>query len=358
MHHQWEDGQYEQMDLDRRTVLATGAIGATLLTVPEAQAEPRVAKVLARGLEVPWGLVFLPNGDALVGERMNGRVHRVRRTGGRRHVGTVTGLAPDAGEGGLLGLAVGPTFARDRWVYAYYSTASDNRIVRMRYSNGRLGRKHLLLGGIPVNSIHNGGRLAFGPSGLLFATTGDAADGSQAQDRGSLAGKILRLTPRGGIPAGNPFGNYVWSYGHRNPQGIAFDRRGRLWAAELGQNVRDEMNRIRKGHNYGWPVVEGGDGPGPFHDPFVTWPTSECSPSGIAIAGGRAWVGALRGQSLYGVRLNGPRARRKVRYFQGRFGRIRTVQTAPDGSLWITTSNRDGRNTPRATDDRVIRIRL
>ena len=344
------------MEVTRRALLASGAVGATLLVAPPVDAVPKVSKVLATGMEVPWGVAFLPSGDALVSERISGRIQRVRRTGGRRLIGTVTGVATDAGEGGMLGLAVAPTFAEDRWVYAYYSTASDNRIVRMRYVDGALGPQHVLLAGIPVSTVHNGGRLAFGPGGLLYATTGDAADGSQSQDKNSLGGKILRLTPEGDVPVGNPFGNYVWTYGHRNVQGVAWDKRGRMWASELGQNIRDEFNRIRKGHNYGWPIVEGGDGSGPFSDPFVTWPTSECSPSGVAITGGRAWVGALRGQSLYSVRLSGPHARRRIRHFQGTFGRIRTVQKAPDGSLWITTSNRDGRGSPGPGDDRVIRV--
>jgi glucose/arabinose dehydrogenase len=166
------------------------------------------------------------------------------------------------------------------------------------------------------------------------------------------------MTPSGGVPSGNPFGNLVWSYGHRNVQGLALDGRGRLWAAELGQSSQDELNRVVRGGNYGWPRTEGRDGPGGFRDPFVTWSPSECSPSGVAVARGHAWVGALRGESLWAVRLDGPHRRRKVRFFRGRFGRIRTVQKAPDGSLWITTSNRDGRGDPAAADDRVIRIRL
>jgi glucose/arabinose dehydrogenase len=353
-----------RMDVTRRTLLATGlsgaagVAGAALLGAGPAEAAPRAGKLLAQGLRVPWGLTFLPSGDALVAERVNGLVHRVRRTGGRKLVGHVAGVANDAGEGGLLGLAVPPDFARTRWLYAYHSTGSDNRVVRMQYRDGRLGTPQVLVAGIPVGDIHNGGRLLFGADGLLFASTGDSGDGSLAQSRSSLGGKILRLTPTGGVPAGNPFGNRVWSYGHRNPQGIAFDGDGRLWAAELGQNVRDELNRIVKGGNYGWPIVEGGDGSGPFRDPLVTWSTDECSPSGVAIARGRAWVGALRGQALWSVRLRGPHRGHKVRYFHERFGRIRTVQKAPDGSLWITTSNRDGRNTPVANDDRVIRIRL
>jgi glucose/arabinose dehydrogenase len=195
---------------------------------------------------------------------------------------------------------------------------------------------------------------------MLYASTGDANDGAAAQDPGSKAGKILRLTPTGAVPDGNPWGNYAWSMGHRNVEGIAFDGSGRLWATEFGQSTRDELNRIVRGANYGWPDVEGGDGPGgKYHDPFVTWrPTDVCSPSGVAVARGRAWVGALRGQCLYSVRLDGPNRRSVRRWFTGDFGRLRTVQKAPDGSLWITTSNRDGRGSPGPHDDRVIRILL
>lgn len=342
--------------LDRRTLLAAAAT-APLLAVQPAQAAPAAGKVLAQDLKVPWGLAFLPNGDALVGERPNGRVHRIRKGGGRRHVGTL-GAVRDRGEGGLLGIAVAPTFAEDHWVYLYFTSADDNRIVRKRFRNGSFGRTRLVLDGIPSASNHNGGRLGFGPDGMLYASTGDAGDTSLAQDKNSLGGKILRMTPTGGVPDDNPFDSRVWSYGHRNVQGLAWDGSGRMWASELGQNTRDELNRIRPGRNYGWPEVEGGDGDGPYTDPLVTWSTDECSPSGIAVARGRAWVGALRGRSLWSVRLSGPKAGRKVRHFEGDYGRIRTVQKAPDGSLWITTSNRDGRGDPSANDDRIIRITL
>jgi glucose/arabinose dehydrogenase len=324
-------------------------------------------EVLAHDLVVPWGLVFLPGGDALVGERMSGRVHRVSPSGGRHLVGTI-GAAVPGGEAGLLGIAVAPTFPDDRWVYFYVSAAHDQRIIRKRYAGGKLGPAHVLLSGIPRGgtSNHNGGGLGFGPDGLLYASTGDArldtpgqTSGSVAQDPDSLAGKILRLTPDGSVPDGNPWGNYAWSRGHRNVEGFTWNARGRMWATEFGENTRDELNRIVPGGNYGWPVVEGGDGPGGFRDPFVTWhPTDICSPSGIAIMKGRAWVGALQGECLYSVRLTGPHAGRKVRHLHGSFGRLRTVRNAPDGSLWITTSNRDGRGSPSQTDDRIIRLVL
>ena len=348
--------------LDRRTLISSAAAGlaagvaAPLLAPGQASAAPVVGKVLARGLVVPWGLAFLPSGNALVGERRSGDVHLVRRGGGRTLVGTVA--VDDAGEGGLLGIALPPDFEESRWVYLYATVATGNRIIRKKYEGGELGPTDVVLDGIPANSFHNGGRIAFGPDGLLYAGTGDAGDTRASQDDRSYAGKILRMTPTGSVPAGNPFGNHVWTLGHRNVQGLAWDGRGRMWASELGQNTRDELNRIRGGSNYGWPDVEGGDGGGPYADPFVTWSTARCSPSGIAVANGRVWVGALRGECLWTVGLDGGDARRKVRHLHDQFGRIRTVQAAPDGSLWITTSNRDGRGTPTPNDDRVIRILL
>jgi glucose/arabinose dehydrogenase len=344
--------------LDRRTLLSAAAAGAAapLLVPGAAAAAPVATNVLTRGLRVPWGLAFMPDGDALVGERSSGEVHRVYRRGGRRLVGA---LAVDrAGEGGLLGIAVSPRFAEDRWVYFYVTRAGGNRILRKRFEGGELGRSDVILDDIPSNSYHNGGRIAFGPDGRLYAGTGDAGSEELSQRRRSLAGKILRMNPDGSVPGDNPFGNRVWSLGHRNVQGLAWDRRGRMWASELGQSTRDELNRIRRGRNYGWPRVEGGDGSGPYADPFATWATENCSPSGIAVAGGRVWVAALRGRSLWSVRLDGPSAGRKVRHLEGAYGRIRTVQAAPDGSLWITTSNRDGRGDPTPNDDRVVRIRI
>lgn len=352
--------------IHRRTLLKAGlatAGGAALavgtgLDAP-ALAAPRVSRVLASRLAVPWGIAFLPNGNALVGERDSGDVFVVRRRGGRRRVGSLPAYSQlsRAGEGGLLGLALHPRFASNRLVYAYLSTRHDNRIVRFRYSGGRLGRREVVLAGIPMNVHHNGGGLVFGPDGLLYASTGDGEVSSRAQSRSSLGGKILRLTPDGAVPSDNPFGNHTWSMGHRNVEGIAFDNRGQLWASEFGEKETDELNMIVRGANYGWPYVEGADGAGGYRDPIAQWsPTSTCSPSGVAVAHNRAWLGALRGECLYSVLLRGPDAGRTRRHFHGRWGRIRQVMKAPDGSLWITTSNRDGRAVPGPNDDKVIRI--
>lgn len=356
------------VSIDRRTLLKAGlaTAGGSALAVGSgagspAAAAPRVGRTLASRLAVPWGMAFLPNGNALVGERDSGDVHVVRRRGGRTRVGSldVFSQLSRSGESGLLGLALHPGFASNRWVYAYLSTSGDNRIVRMRFAGGRLGSPQVVLAGIPMNVHHNGGGLVFGPDGLLYASTGDGEVGTRAQSRSSLGGKVLRLTPDGDVPAGNPFSNYTWSMGHRNVEGITFDARGTLWASEFGEKEADELNRIEPGANYGWPRVEGGDGAGGFRDPLAQWsPTSICSPAGVAVARSRAWLGALRGECLYSVTLRGPDSGVKRRHFRGRFGRIRQVMRAPDGSLWITTSNRDGRGEPGANDDKVIRIAL
>jgi glucose/arabinose dehydrogenase len=267
------------------------------------------------------------------------------------------------GEGGLLGIAVSPTYARDRWVYVYYTTETDNRVARLRL--GQPQPPQPILTGIPVASdpadpsmsrFHHGGRLAFGPDGMLYASTGETFYNREiAQDPTSLGGKILRIRPDGRPAPGNPFPNSpVWTLGHRNVQGLAWDSHGRMYASELGEDTYDELNLIRPGRNYGWPLVEGpGDDPR-FVNPIATWsPTSVCSPSGIAVAGNRVYVACLAGRRMFRVGLDGSPAGELL---AGEFGRLRDVTRAPDGSLWVLTSNRDGRGTPTPDDDRILRV--
>jgi glucose/arabinose dehydrogenase len=311
--------------------------------------------VLARNIDVPWGLAFLPGGDALVGERDTGRILRLTPGSAPRQAYQVPGVAA-SGEGGLLGLAVSPTFAKDNLVYAYYTGEQDNRIVRFRLG---AGTPDVIFDGIAKAGFHNGGRIAFGPDGMLYVGTGDAGDTQRSQDRSSPNGKILRLTPNGAPAPGNPTaGSPVYSFGHRNVQGLAWDSAGRLFATEFGQNQLDEVNLIKPGRNYGWPLVEGSgntDG-GRFTNPLVTWSTGEASPSGMAIAGNTAYVAALRGERLWTVPLNGEAAGTPRAELLGRYGRLRTVVTAPDGSLWVTTSNTDGRGDAQDDDDRILRF--
>ncbi|MDO9410023.1 sorbosone dehydrogenase family protein [Patulibacter sp.] len=325
-------------------------------------AQPRAVSVrstIATGLNTPWSIVFLPDDSALVSER-GGVIKRIAKNGRRATtLARVPGVV-EGGEGGLLGLAVSPTYAKDRLVYAYLTTSRDNRIVRFRLTaSTRRIQPRTVLTGLESAQIHNGGRLAFGPDGKLYATVGDAGNTSASQDRGSQNGKILRMNPTGSVPSDNPIeGSRVWSLGHRNPQGLAFDRSGRLWAPEFGQNTFDEVNLIEKGKNYGWPEIEGrGDTDGGrYTNPQVTWRTSESSPSGAAIVGSRLYVAGLGGERLWTIPLRGARAGKATASLVGRYGRIRAVTAAPDGSLWIGTSNRDGRGEVRSGDDRILRV--
>lgn len=314
---------------------------------------------VATGLHVPWGIAFLPSGAALVSERTTGKIIRIPQGGGRKQVfRSVAGVDTNASEGGLLGLAVSPHYRRDHWIYAYFTTAHDNRLVRF-HPHGRL--HHILTGLRRGDCCHNGGRIAFGPDGKLYVTVGETTDTTLAQRRDVRNGKILRINPNGSIPRGNPFKRSpIWSYGHRNPEGLAWDRRGRLWSSELGQDRVDEVNLIKPGRNYGWPIVEGRGSThgGRFVNPKVTWPTSQASPGGDAIIHGRLYVAALRGESLWRMRIHGTRLGPKVRLLHGRLGRLRTVIRAPSGRLWIATSNRDGRGAPRPGDDRIVSLKV
>lgn len=316
---------------------------------------------VATRLQVPWGVAFLPDGSALVSERTSATIVRVEEGAPTRTVGPVPGVTSD-GEGGLLGLAVSPDFSDDRLVYVYFTTDTDNRIVSMRLTDKGLGRPAVLLDGIPRASYHDGGRLLFGPDGMLYATTGDHGVPELAQDRASLAGKILRLEPDGSVPKSNPFdGSPVWSYGHRNVQGLAFDDAGRLWATEFGDSTYDELNLIEPGANYGWPEFEGDGGQAAadngMTNPQLTWPVARASPSGLAFLDGVLYMGALRGERLWQVPLAGAHAQAPRAALVGELGRIRTVAVAPTGDLWITTSNTDGRTTEvAADDDRVVSV--
>ena len=324
----------------------------------EESGPPELVGTIATGLEVPWGIAFLPDGDAIVTERDSTRVLLLR---GPEHevveVATVDAAAP-AGEGGLLGVAVSPSYDDDGLVYLYLTTPTDNRVVRGVLEGERLGELEPVLTGIPNGFIHDGGQLVFGPDGYLYVSTGEAGDPPRAADPDDLGGKVLRITPDGDPAPGNPDpGSPVWTLGHRNIQGLAFVGE-RLWASEFGQDRFDELNLITAGRDYGWPAVEGEGGKKQgYVDPQVTWATDDASPSGLAYADGRLWLGALKGQRLWRVEVKGKKARKPRAFFVGDHGRLRSVVAAPDGTLWVTTSNRDGRGSPVDGDDKILQIR-
>jgi glucose/arabinose dehydrogenase len=305
------------------------------------------------GLDVPWGIAFLPDGSALIAERDSATIKHRASAGSVRDVGAVDGVAA-RGEGGLLGLATA-----GQTVFAYFTSGQDNRVVRMDFDGSALTRQSPILTGIPAGSIHDGGRIAFGPDGKLYVATGEAGDPPLAQDRESLGGKILRINPDGSVPADNPDpASPVYSYGHRNIQGLAWDSAGRLWATEFGARRLDELNLIQAGGNYGWPLEEGRAGADGLIDPVVEWPVGDASPSGLAYFGGSLWVACLRGQRLFQVPVaDDGAAGAPTPWFVGEYGRLRTVAAAPDGSLWFSTSNRDGRGSPRDGDDRILQFR-
>lgn len=330
---------------------------STPQTTPTSPGNLTVAGIVARDLTTPWGVDFLPNGHALVTGRDTRKVLRITPQGRVSQVGTVSAARP-SGEGGLLGIAVSPRFRTDRAVFVYFTAGSENRIARYTLgADGRLATGRVILDGIPAGSLHNGGRLEFGPDDMLYAGTGDAGVTSRAQDPRSLGGKILRMTRSGSAPAGNPFpGSVVYSLGHRNVQGLAFDQQGRLWASEFGQNAWDELNLIRPAGNYGWPDVEGPESDPRFVNPKEVWTPDVASPSGIAHLGGAAYMAGLRGSRLWQIPTAGTLTGDPKAFFTGRYGRLRTVTVAPDGSLWVVTSNTDGRGFPAAHDDRILRV--
>lgn len=317
-------------------------------------------QLVAENLETPWSLTFLPDDSLLVSERRG----RLVKIGTDRQAIAIKGVEQTS-EGGLLGVALDPNFSANQRIYIYYTTRQQGRLInqvdRYRLTDDRVEQRRLIIGDIPAASIHNGGALAFGPDGKLYVSTGDAGDGDLAQDKRSLAGKILRVNPDGSTPDDNPFANLVWSYGHRNPQGMAWDNRQRLWSVEHGpsgvETGRDELNLIQRGANYGWPIITGDETGRSMKTPIIhsgdheTW-----APSGMAYLDGALYFAGLRGQSLYRAIIQSDDSVRMERLLRGQHGRLRAV-TAYAGALYVATSNHDGRGDPRPGDDRILRLR-
>ncbi|WP_051792861.1 PQQ-dependent sugar dehydrogenase [Kibdelosporangium aridum] len=324
---------------------------------PSGVPNPGTVTTLASGVDVPWGLVFLPDGSALFAERNSFNIYRLTESGQRTLAGRINQAVGTGGEGGLLGLEVASTFAADHWLYVYHTASEGNRVIRIKYENNQLVQNtyQTLVQGIGKSQFHNGGRLRFGPDGKLYISSGDAQNASQAQNNSSLNGKILRINADGTIPSDNPFGNAVWSKGHRNPQGLDFDSQGRLWAAEFGNTIMDEVNLITRGGNYGWPNCEGTSGScGGFTAPKKTWPTSQASPSGLTIINDYVFVATTVGQRVYRMRIDASsNLVEQQQYFQGTYNRLRTVEVDQQGDIWLTTTtDKDG----QANNDRILHV--
>jgi len=328
-------------------------------------------EVLFTNLEVPWSLAFAPDDRLFFSERP-GRVRVVRAGSLLPAPALVVSDVAASGESGALGLVLHPAFASNHFIYLAYTASVSgggmvNRVVRYREVNNTLAEPMVVLDNLAASSIHDGCRLRFGPDGKLYVTMGDAANASVAQDLGSLNGKILRINDDGSVPSDNPFGSPIWSYGHRNPQGIDWHPVTHdLWETEHGATGNDEVNRVDAGKNYGWPVIEGDQTQAGMEPPVLFFNPS-VAPSGASFYTGSAITGfrnnfffaTLRGQHLHRVRLDAADPRKVAadeRLLENRFGRIRDVVTAPDGSLYFSTSNRDGRGSPVAEDDRIVRV--
>lgn len=329
------------------------------------QNETLIITTIAENLDTPWAITFLPDKNMLVTERF-GRV-RLIDSNGNLNTNPVAVIEDvrETGEGGLLGITVHPDFSSNNYIYLYYTYASSgnntlNRVVRMTYKDNKLIEQNVIIDNIPGASNHNGGRIKFGPDKFLYISTGDAQNPSQAQDVNSLGGKILRVTDEGKPAPGNPFNNPVYSYGHRNVQGLAWDSNNRLWATEHGRSGAesglDEINLIEQGKNYGWPVIQGNEQRQGMETPRINSGSTTWAPSGATFVGSSLFFSGLRGQALYKAEINNNQIVQIKEHFKSQYGRIREVILGQDGMLYITTSNKDGRGNPQLNDDKVIKI--
>ncbi len=325
---------------------------------------PNISDIVL-GLDTPWSIAFLPDNNLLITERSGQvRLIELNKTLDSVLVGKLN-QAAEIGEGGLLGMTLHPDFENNRYIYFYYTYYSENdntlnRVVRTTYQNNKLGTESIIVDAIPGARNHNGGRIKFGPDNYLYITTGDAQNPSKSQDKNNLAGKILRVTDQGKPAPDNPFGNLVYSYGHRNPQGLAWDQQGSLYATEHGRSGIlsgfDELNLIKPGGNYGWPDIEGDSTKENMITPLIhSGPSTTWAPASLTYLNNAFYFGGLRGTALYRITLSDGMPSIKE-LFKAEFGRIREVVAGPDGMLYVTTSNRDGRGIPKSGDDRIIRI--
>lgn len=342
-----------------------------------AAAEFRVETVAAN-LEVPWAFAFLPDGNLLFTERP-GRV-RIIENGQLRAapIFTVPDVEPSV-ESGLMDISLHPNFAENKFVYLAYAYNGDgkrDKVVRYKFDGNTFTEPKIIIENILAAQFHAGMRCRFGPDGKLYITTGDATQGNLAQNLNSLNGKILRLNDDGTIPNDNPFVNQkearaeIWTYGHRNPQGIAWQPETNIMfetehgpSGFDGPGGGDEVNIIEKGKNYGWNVIHHRQKKEGMVSPLLEY-TPACAPASAMFYDGRAFpqfkgnffFGCLRGERIIRVSLNGGNVTGQEDLLKDTYGRIREMAQAPDGAIYFSTSNRDGRGSPAKEDDRILRL--
>ncbi|MBI2036660.1 PQQ-dependent sugar dehydrogenase [Candidatus Microgenomates bacterium] len=324
---------------------------AVFLAKPEIKSEAATTETILENLEIPWEIAFLPTGEMLITQRPG----KLIKVGSQKEIIEVEGVA-HIGEGGLLGMALDPAFADNNFVYLYLTGKNgsqfSNRVERYKLYGSKLVERKIIVEGILGSSIHDGGRIAFGPDGYLYIATGDAGNSSLAQDKNSLNGKILRVRNDG-------TGLEIYSMGHRNVQGLAWDSNGRLWATEHGrsgiQSGLDELNLIEKGRNYGWPVIQDSEKKEGMEMPVIHSADDTWAPSGMTYVNGSLFFAGLRGEALYEYKI---KEGKLVEYFKNQFGRLRTVVLGPDGFLYLLTNNTDGRGTPKEGDDKIIKVKI
>ncbi len=318
-------------------------------------------EVVVQDLNIPWEIVFLPDGDMLITERA-GKLIRIKEN--TKSAIQISGVV-HRGEGGLLGLALDPDFKENNFIYVYLTTQTGdiltNQVERYVLNDTSVTDRKIIIKDIPAAGNHDGGRIAFGPDNMLYVTTGDAGNEESAQDTNSLAGKILRINSDGSIPTDNPFKNAVYSYGHRNIQGIVWDDTRQLWATEHGrsgaQTGYDELNKISKGSNYGWPDVEGDENKTGTIPPQIHSGNKETwAPAGMEYVNGHVLFTGLRGESIYTADIRSGKALDLKKYLTQEYGRLRAIKLGPDGMLYVLTNNKDGRGKPKAGDDKIIKI--
>lgn len=311
-------------------------------------------QIFAQNLNIPWAIVFLPSGNMLITERV-GKLDEIDKNGNIKTIFSPPDVNP-VGEGRLMGITLDPNFSANNLFYMMYTySGSKEKIVRYKYNNGKVAEDKVILDKIPAAQNHHGGRIKFGPDGFLYITTGDALNSASAQDKNSLNGKILRMTVDGQPAPGNPFGTLVYSYGHRNPEGLFWDSNGTLWETEHGNNATDEVNIIKPGENYGWPNVigdqkkEGITSPVVTSGPNVTW-----APANLIILNGKVYFAGLKSSAIFSFDISNPSKVSEL--YKGEYGRIRELTIGPDGNIYFTTSNRDGRGTINSGDDKIVKL--